>query len=365
MKLSDIAAFDADKLPDRSPTSVLFWIRRLCPYSVFASGAFLGAGGIILCLTPPSSPTKPIGYWMLGLALLILLVAYNLVERDARAWLLLQFVGVASVGGCGLALMRLTALDIWLRLLGIDLHMPALEVLWFLAGLALIGWAVALLVDLGIACLLWQAATLPVAIAVCCWWRSLAAVHLAQQEYPVFGMTIWFVLTGIGLLALLRHERHLIQQAATQPASFSLPKQQPVETPVKYPTRYHELLARGRFCELFKVPCSTPCPLPVTVAAKYQRRRLKYRYYPEVLEAYEKAYAVLITPQSREICRIAHDMMEMKEKQVGMKRFQEIEIVLWGRLWQRLQDSGMRGHAPKDALEKQRLLKEISQDLDE
>jgi len=365
MNIPLFAIVDTARTPDASPFGGWIWARRVCPYCVFAIGIFLGAGGIALFTTLPATPGQFSGYWLLGLALLTCCVAYTLVERDERAWLLLQFVGAACVGGMGFALLRLTALDIWLRLLGVNLLMPGNEILWFLTGLALLAWCVALLKSNGAACLLWQLATLPLAIIAFCWWHGLATIHLAQQEPPVLGMTVWFVLTGIGLLAVLHHERKLASHPRPRSVSPATRKPLPDEMPTKFPTRYHELLARGRFCEIFKVPCSTPCPLPMTVAAKYQRRRLKYRYYPEVLEAFEKAYAVLITPQTRDICRVAHDMMEMKEKQLGMKRFQEIEIILWGRLWKRLQDRELRANPPRDLQDKQRLLKELSQDLDD
>ena len=345
----------ADTSQHLSPVSGLFWVRRLCPYFVFCLGIFLGAGGVMLLYAPAENAAQPGGLGVLGVALLLFWLANGLLERTALAWTLLHYGGATLVGGVGLALLRLSGPDIWLRLLGLHVELPGEEIFWFFAGLGLLGWATGLLLNRGTAYLLWHAATLPLALITAHWWLALPAGTPAAS----LSVAGWVLLTGLGLVQLVRQSarRAAHRAAPAKPAAAPLSR--------KYPTRFHELLARGRFCELFEVPCGgASCPLAITAASKYQQARQKYRLYPEMLEPFEKAYAMLVTPQYRDICRLAHEIMQMKEKQVGKKRYTEIEIQLWESLWRRLQEGEYRRHPPKDLPEKQRLLRDVSLELD-
>ena len=131
------------------------------------------------------------------------------------------------------------------------------------------------------------------------------------------------------LRVLVRPNYHAILESLRAGADDS-------NTPAHYPTKYHELLARGRLCELFELPCDNPCPLATKVAMQYQQLKLKHQEFTTNLEALEKGYSVLVTPRSRELCGLTREIMEAQRKQLGDRVYYSIEPLLWSKIWTRL-----------------------------
>lgn len=333
--------------------------RRIFPYLVFFVGAVLGSAAIIRLFADGGDPLR--GMAWLVVSLLLYWLAFGLLEGNERAWKIYQAVGAALTGGLGIALIVINSRDIFLWLTFKNPATAELSIPWFISGVALAIWSATLVANNGGARLLWQIAVVPIAMYSFWWWktqlvwRDLATNDLVMQK-PVLVIlsALYFAasMTVMLLLSSLANKRAKPKEEAKARKAWQGPR--------SFPSKYHELLARGRLCELFELPCDDPCPLATQVVSKYQKRRIQYRLYPEILEPFEKAYAILVTPHQRELCRVAHEILRAKEKQIGPRRYQEMEIYLWKRLWDRLHDSEYMGDPQKALRDKNRLLKELN-----
>ncbi len=342
----------------RAPlSSGLLWARRLFPYFVFLIGTLVGAGALMRLLAGDVRTRVIYGAILVG-ALLLFWLVQGLLERNTRSWRLYQNIGAALTGSVGFLLILMSATDV-LFWLFVNTDPNAMQPLgWFSAGIVLLIWAISLIWNNGTGCLLWQIALLPIGSLTLWWWRLQSATALQQvRPEQVFQLLLpvtgWFC--GCIVLVLFMSRR---AARRTQPLPTSA-RQAPITTRT-FPTRYHELLARGRLCELFEQPCAQPCPLSTSIVVKYQKRRIQYQLYPEILEPFEKAYAMLVTPQSRELCKIAHEILQAKAKQLGAARYHDVEVYLWSTLWERLHDQEYRGDPHKVMRDKQQLIKELN-----
>lgn len=349
---------------NRNPIpSLLLWARRIFPYTVFFVGAVLGSAavirvflapqsqGTIYATMPPESQLHELAWF--GVSLLLYWLSFGLLERNERSWKVYQAAGSALTGALGLGIAIMTGSDFlrWLMIkqpFSFETGTPL-----FTTGLALIVWCVALLVNNGGACFLWQLAILPISLYTFWWWKDqvAAALHADQLYLVVFSALYFTASMGVLLLMSQLVYRRTRPREKKQLQGFQLAR--------TFPSKYHELFARGRFCELFEVTCADSCPLATAIVAKYQKRRVQYRLYPDILEPFEKAYAILVTPQKRELCKMAHEIMRLKEKQLGPNRYADAEVYLWNTLWDRLQDGEYMGDPQKALRDKNQLLKEI------
>ncbi|MHB0936211.1 MAG: hypothetical protein ACYDCO_13825 [Armatimonadota bacterium] len=341
-----------DDGPRNSMLAKMLRARRIFPYVVYFVGAVLGSAATIRIFTTGDDPMREVA-WLL-VSLLLYWLAFGLLERNERSWKIYQAAGSVLTGGLGIALVIITSKDIYLWITFKDAIMADTSIPWFISGVALIIWSLMLVANKGGACMLWQIAVLPIALYSFWWWKTQIAEVVKTQPGLVVLSALYFAVS-MGVLLLLSY---LVNRRAT-------PKEDPKarkawQGPRSFPSKYHELLARGRLCELFELPCDDPCPLATQVVSKYQKRRIQYRLYPEILDPFEKAYAILVTPHKRELCRVAHEILRAKEKQIGAKRYQDQEIYLWKTLWDRLQDGEYMGDPQKALRDKNRLLKEIN-----
>ncbi len=132
----------------------------------------------------------------------------------------------------------------------------------------------------------------------------------------------------------------------------------PKEMPY-YTNSFQEHWAKGRFCELFELPCTGTCPLATAVAARYQQLRMTYEHNPEGLAILEKAYGMLVTPRTRALCSVAHEIMRAKAKELGEKKFAIQEAYLWREIWSDLNDEEVKGDPERAQRAKLKLIKEL------
>jgi len=342
-----------DDSPRNSMLAMMLKARRIFPYVVFFVGAVLGAAATIRVFTASEAPMREVA-WLL-VSLLLYWLAVGLLERNERSWKIYQAAGAVLTGGLGIALIIITSKDIYLWITFKDAITSGMSIPWFISGIALLIWSVMLVANKGGACMLWQIAVLPIALYSFWWWKTQVVGVLGTQPGLVVVSALYFA-ASMGVLLLISF---LINKHA-KPKEDPKSRKASWQGPRSFPSKYHELLARGRLCELFELPCEDPCPLATQVVSKYQKRRIQYRLYPDILEPFEKAYAILVTPQKRELCRVAHEILRAKEKQLGSKRYQDQEIYLWKTLWDRLQDGEYMGDPQKVLRDKNRLLKEIN-----
>lgn len=341
----------------RNPAATLLrGVRRLFPYLVFFVGAVIGSAALLRLLrTEPQYQSHELPW--LGVSLLLFWLAVGLLQQNPRSWKLYHGAGAVLTGGMGLACLLALRDDVphWINTTNasMDHGLP-----WIVTGVALLVWSVALLANDAGTNLLWQCMAAPAAVTAFWWWQQEANQASRQHLGHLVVFSAVYFAAAMVVLVIIAHHGDI----DSEPIGESLPGgRKSWQMPRTFPSSYHELLARGRFCELFEVPCNgTRCPLPTAIVMKYQKRRLQYRQYPEILEPFEKAYAVLVTPQLRELCKVAHEILQAKEKQVGPARYQEMELYLWQTLWDRLQSPEYRGDAQKALQDKARLLKEIT-----
>lgn len=341
-----------DDNPRNSMLTMMLRARRIFPYVVYFVGAVLGSAATIRIFTTHEEPMREV-VWLL-VSLLLYWLAFGLLERNERSWKIYQAVGAVLTGGLGIALVIITTRDIILWLTFKNAAAAEVSIPWFISGVALVIWSVMLVANKGGACMLWQIAVLPIALYSFWWWKTQVVGALGTQPGLIVVSALYFA-ASMGVLLLMSS---LINKRIKP--KEDLKSRKSWQGPRSFPSKYHELLARGRLCELFELPCEDPCPLATQVVSKYQKRRIQYRLYPEILDPFEKAYAILVTPQKRELCRVAHEILRAKEKQLGAKRYQDQEIYLWKSLWDRLQDGEYMGDPQKALRDKNRLLKEIN-----
>jgi|GEM_PF-2219581 len=331
--------------------------RRLFPYLVFFLGAVVGSSGVIRVFNT-AGPRQARELAWLGISLLLYWLAIGLLQRNERSWKIYQGVGAVLTGSLGLALVIITVREIVLWITFKNPNNVEMSISWFISGAALIVWGFTLLMNNGGACLLWQIAVLPIALYSFWWWKDEVRFAFAGDKVVLVVLSALYFAVSMGAMLLISY---LINAGVKpKPKEELSGARKSWQSPRSFPSKYHELLARGRLCELFELPCEDPCPLATKVVTRYQKRRIQYRLYPDILEPFEKAYAILVTPQKRELCRIAHEILQAKERQLGAKRYQEQEIYLWSKLWSRLQDGEYMGDPRKALRDKNRLLREIA-----
>jgi len=343
-----------------SKPPVMLWARRVFPYTVFFVGAVLGSVAMIRLFH--AGNTQPLRE-LAGLVVSLLLywLAFGLLERNERSWKIYQGVGAVLTGALGLSLTFITMRDFILWLTFKNPTTVEMSIPWFISGVALIVWGFALVANNNGARLLWQMAVLPMALycfwwwKTQVWWRDPLTNDLVSEKSGLVVLSALYFAVSMGVLLLVSY---LINKRSKP--IIDEKSRQAWQSPRSFPSKYHELLARGRLCELFELNCQDPCPLATAVVAKYQKRRIQYRLYPEILEPFEKAYAILVTPQKRELCKVAHEILQTKERQLGAKRYQELETYMWKILWDRLQDGEYMGDPQKALRDKNRLLREIT-----
>jgi len=354
-----------DTTMDESPRNPLLKLmlraRRIFPYVVFFVGAVLGSCAMIRIFRTGDHQQQLHELAWLGISLLLYWLAFGLLERNERSWKIYQMAGAALTGALGIAIVIVTVGDFIHWLTPSNPYAAEMTLPWFITGAASIVWSFTLIANNGGACLLWQIAVLPIALYSFWWWKTQVWWWDPQKNDIVVEKTALVVLSALyfaasmGVLLLISHVVNLRARPKEDPKA-----RKAWQGPRAFPSKYHELLARGRLCELFEVPCEDPCPLATSIVTKYQKRRIQYRLYPDILEPFEKAYAILVTPQKRELCKVAHEILRAKEKQIGSKRYQEQEIYLWKTLWNRLRDGEYMGDPRKAIRDKNRLLKEIN-----
>lgn len=246
--------------------AVTDWARRLFPYMVFFVGAVLGSAAVIRILLPKTAvaslsaampPQRQLHElaWF-GVALLLSWLAFGLLERNERSWKMYQLTGAALTGALGIGISIITVSDFvhWLTLkqaFSFEVGTPL-----FTTGLALIVWGIALLVNNRGASVLWQCAILPVSVYSFVLWYSQVTMALKDtpgrdpQVGPIIFSALYFA-ASMGILLML--SQLASQRRPTEKRVTNNPKEKRATnkwTPVQrsFPSAYHELLARGRFC---------------------------------------------------------------------------------------------------------------------
>ena len=335
---------------------ILLWARRFFPYMVFFAGAVLGSSAVIRILRANVQQEQLHELAWLGVSLLLYWLAFGLLERNERSWKIYQGVGAVLTGALGISLVIIYSPEFIRWLTFNSAHViDEKSIPFFTTGLALIVWSFSLLANNGGACFLWQIAVLPIALYSFWWWKEQVKYAFEREQTHLIVLSALYFAVSMGALLLMAQLVYLRSRSKDKSNA-----RKTWQNPRSFPSKYHELLARGRLCELFEAPCENPCPLPTSIVSKYQKRRIQYRLYPDILEPFEKAYAILVTPQKRELCKVANEILLAKEKQLGAKRYQEVEVYLWRTLWDRLQDGEYLGDPRKAIRDKNRLLKEIN-----
>ena len=274
-------------------SSLVLWARRMFPYVVFFVGAVLGSAAVLRIFLPGSPleslssalpPHKLHELAWFGVSMLLYWLAFGMLERNARSWKLYQMVGAALTGALGIGIAIITVSDFvyWLTLkqpFSFETGTPL-----FTTGVALIVWSIALLANNGGACFLWHLAILPISVYTFVSWNTQigAALQDIPGKGPNFPSVIYsacYFAVSMGIMLLLSQFANPRQQQKEKPGV-----KRPWQVPRSFPSVYHELLARGRFCELFEMSCGDACPLATSVVARYQKRRVQYRQYPDILE---------------------------------------------------------------------------------
>jgi hypothetical protein len=334
------------------------WYRRFCAFVAALIGMLACAGSLMLIFDRvwTSERLPGLGYFAGGLLLIV--VGGRLSRRRAHLPWYLQLLGVIGFGSVTLALAT-HALIVLLTQTGLAGNMVVTPVALVIGGVIFLLLTSLLVTDHAVVIVLWFfAALLTVLLEIIELATSAQGVLASQQPGLVFAACLSLIPTGIGLF-LVRGYTPAARVAKKSKVAAKTTKTSAPPVPQYFPTVQHELLARGRFCELFGVPCTDPCPLSTMVATKYQQLRLEHERAPQVLEALEKAYIILITPRQRALCNIAHSIMRIKAKELGPQRFSESEIELWTRLWARLQDTEIKGDPQRATEMRNVVLKEL------
>jgi len=326
-------------------------LQSICAYSNTYIGIVFTAIACILLCRSGSNEDLFLGIMWLVAAILVLWLAWGLLEGNEQSWKLFQGAGAVLTGGTGIVLGIYGAQDAsrWSPESGLGQIL-----LWLLGGVVLFIWAIGQLSTRQIFKSLWQVAAAPLGIAAT-WYGVQTYFHPALTNHQILAFIaalLAVIVCTMVFRLFVRPDYHVILASI-------MAMDDKIEIPRHFPTKAHELLARGHFCELFELPCTTPCPLTTKVAAQYQTLKLKYQDSPQVLETLEKAYAVLITPRSRELCSLAHEIMDGKKKTLGKRRFETVEIILWAKLWGRMHGKEFKGDPQRIKSEKQRLMKEF------
>ncbi|MHB9026515.1 MAG: hypothetical protein ACYC7E_20460 [Armatimonadota bacterium] len=332
------------------------WFRRFCAFVTALIGMLACAGSLMPLFDRELTSGRLSGLGYLLGALLLIWVGARLSIRKASQTRIMQILGVI---GFGLVAGVLTARALPMLLMQTGLINNAevsTAVLAAGGGVLFLLLLIVLITSNETALAIWFfAAFVTVLLQMIEFIITAQNLVMGGQPFLVIAAALTILPTGIAL--------YLLRKLPTR-TKVVAPKAKTTRTsappiPQYFPTVQHELLARGRFCELFGVPCSAPCPLPTQVATKYQQLRLEHERSPQILEALEKAYVILITPRQRALCNVAHDIMRIKAKELGPKRFGESEIEMWTYLWARLQDTELKGDAQRAAEAKLRIVKEL------
>lgn len=328
-------------------------VRSSCAYATLYIGIVLGAIALtILCSAGKLGATYTGIIWLLG-AVLTFWLGWGLVESNVHSWKILHGAGAIITGGVGVVLVLYGIQDAMHYNPETSVTSISQIICWLLGGLVLFIWACGQIATHRIAHLSWQVAVFPLGIGASVLWVNNLQAALQQHQTSALIISLcWFVGCVVVVRLLVRPDHHAIMASLMQ-------VDDKIDIPKHFPTKYHELLARGRLCEIFELPCKNPCPLTTKVAMQYQQLRVRHHDSPQMLEALEKAYAVLITPRSRELCGIAHEILAAKEKQLGKRQYESIEVLLWAKLWKRLQEKDIKGDPERARAEKQRLMKEF------
>lgn len=314
------------------------WTQRLSQFAIACQALVLGSIAIIQLFNADGRRELLIGGVYLLIACYLLWLGAGLLRHAPRAWSLNLATGTIAIGATGLdfAVLGWPYLSEWVRL---GDYLPTVALFLPIGALLLLLWLPFLLANNDGAQQLWYLAGIPVALLLFRIWRD--TIWDASGNYLALALGIlWFFPAAYALHALQRTYTDEAAKAKAKRASIP-------QAPQFFPTRYHEAAAKGRYCELFGITCSGDCPLPIRVAQEYQRLRNQFADSPDLLKLFEDGYRVLITPRLRSLCGVAHEIMRIKAKELGPKRFAQAEAYLWGKLWERLQNGEIKGDAQK------------------
>jgi len=329
------------------------WMRSICAYATMVNGIVLCAITFLI-LFPSKANVNANAFIWLFLAALILWVAWGLVEGNPVSWKIFQAVGAVSLGASGIVCFFYGIQDFGRWLPVASGPVMAGMLLWLLGGVILTCWAIAQIAEQPLAELAWLAASLPCGLAlVVLLTRFISYALSSGQTFALIASAISIIVCLAAFRIIVRPKYHIIL------ASLLETDEKLGGGGKRFPTHFHELLARGRLCEVFELPCGESCPLATKVAIQYQQLRLKNQDSPHALEALEKAYSILVTPRARELCGLAHEIMQAHRKRLGERVFKSLEMLLWTKLWNRLQSNEFKGDPQKVKMDMSQLIKKI------
>jgi hypothetical protein len=332
-------------------------LHDLTPGLLFIGGLALMASAIILFLRPDGFHGAGYGSGFLAIALGMIWLGPGLQLHSPRAtaWFLR-----ASVGGCFALAFAGAVVGIYdLRAV---LHNQGGDAVRLTLVLA------AAVVVFGV--LMGTLLSLPIKAVHTAWVVVIALLTLGAvagwgwMVYRDITAHHRFLYAPLSLLALV--PVLLVRRAATawhkRDVTLNPPpkarRPRPKEEPY-FANPFQEYWAKGRFCELFELPCTGTCPLATAVAARYQQLRMTHEHHPEQLAILEKAYGMLVTPRTRALCSVAHEIMRAKAKEFGEKKFTLLEAYLWQEVWTDLNDEDVKGDPERAQKAKVRLIKEL------
>ncbi|MHB9133996.1 MAG: hypothetical protein ACYDBB_23250 [Armatimonadota bacterium] len=334
--------------------------RRLCAVMLVCAGIALGASAWVTLLGGATQQQLIAGLVFLVAGLVTLVISRGLLLDQALWWTIFHFTGFLAT--IGLSVLVVLANLNYFRALS---EGPSgFDIMVVLASLLIIGlllWGYQLLKHDPSARFLWELATVTLATVAVCVWITKAIWAIIEQQlvgYAGAGVSlIWVIVASVVMRKLREHPKPV----ATPSKSKKTTHFRKIRAPGFFSSPFHEQFARGHFCEIFGLTCSsdTPCPLATKVAAKYQMLRMQYEHSTPILSVLEKTYVILVTPRMRELCTLAHEIMQAKAKAMGQKRFEEHELELWLTLWNRLQESEFGGEPKRVRDEKDRLIDEF------
>lgn len=328
------------------------WMRTISAYATTVNGVVFCAIAFFILFSGKVSESIT-GFIWIFLALLILWIAWGLIEGNSVSWKIFQAVGAMLIGATGIVLVLYGVQDYsrWSPVANGSIMFSIL--LWLFGGVVLFCWATAQVAELPIAEMAWLATSIPFGVILIGVLIHNTISALAKgQQLALIASVIPIVACLVAFRILVRPQYHTLIDSLVETDEL-------LQGGKRFPTHFHELLARGRLCEVFELPCTEACPLATKVARQYQQLRQKHQDSPQALEALEKAYSILITPRSRELCGLAHEVMDAQHKQLGDKVFKSVEMLLWTKLWNRLQSNEFKGDPEKVKKEKLRLIKKI------
>lgn len=329
--------------------------KGLFPVLVIGGGLALAASALILLFSTTETHNTNFGMRCLLLAVVLIWLGPGLSVNNYRAQLWYLRLSLAFL--CAMAVNAVYAgfPDVTLFFATHGTFGPYLMLGWTLGLVAPLGLAVLLLYRIPAVLYGWHLLFSAICGILILTWGWLAVMQMQTQNYLLPVLTVLVLPSGVLTTRWLAqwHRQDSIRHPGPKPRR-PMPRVAP-----SFRNLHQELWAKGRFCELFELPCSGSCPLATSVASKYQQLRLQYQQDREMLDILEKAYGMLVTPRQRALCNIAHDIMRVKAAEWGGRKFAIREAYLWQEVWAALNSGDIKGDPDRALKAKAGLINEL------